>query len=367
MSFNIALGSRVRKSPFHDSTVQAGVTMFSIYNHMYMPVSYGDLEGEYWRLIEGVSMWDVAAERQVQLEGPDAGKLAQYLTPRNLSKLRIGVAMYLPMCDHQGVLINDPILLKLSEDRFWFSIADTDMIYWVKAVAAEAGYDVVVTEPDVSLLAVQGPKAVDVIADLFGDQVRKMRYFHFTETQLDGIPLVLARTGWSKQGGFELFLQDGSKGNELWDIVAQAGKLHDIGPGTPNYIERVESALLSHGGDNDPESSPFEFDLGRYVDLDQKADFIGKQALKKIAAEGPPRKQIGIFIEGSEIFFNEHPWPLYHGDRDVGKATVACYSPRLKKNIALALVSVDVLGERELTVETPEGRRNAVITEIPFF
>lgn len=366
MPFDIAVGPRVRKSPFFDATVGAGVTMFSIYNHMYMPVSYGDLEAEYWRLIKGVSMWDVAAERQVQIEGPDAEKLARYLTPRDLSNLRSGIAKYIPMCNHDGVLINDPILLKLSDGRIWLSIADTDMIYWVKAVAEEGGYEVKVSEPDVSPLAIQGPKAVDVVSDLFGEKIRNMRYFHFIETELNGIPLILARTGWSKQGGFELFLQDGSQGTKLWAIVEQAGRPYDIGPGTPNYIERVESALLSHGGDNEPDSSPFEFDLGRYVDLRREDEFIGKQALVRIEKNGVPRKQVGIFIDGPRISFNEHPWPLYHADKKVGLATVAAYSLRLQRNIALALISSDYLNENELQVQAPDGVRNARVTDIPF-
>jgi len=208
MTFSIGIGPNIRKSPYFDATVRDGVRSFSVYNHMYIPAHFGDPDAEYDRLLDGVAMWDVAAQRQVQLLGPDAGKLAQYLTPRNLAKTRVGQGRYVPLCDHDGWIINDPVLLKLDENRFWLSVADSDIHLWAAALGRENGWDVAVSEPDVSPLAIQGPKAEEVVAMLFGDRVRAFRYFGFEETTLDGIPLVLARSGWSKQGGFELYLQD---------------------------------------------------------------------------------------------------------------------------------------------------------------
>ena len=226
--------ARIRRSPFFDSTIADGVTSFSVYNHMFMPTGFGHPMDEYWRLIDGVAMWDVSCERQVELVGEDAGRLAQILCPRKLERMRTGQGWYVPVCDHSGVLLSDPILLKLAEDRYWLSIADSDLLLWAKAVAAERSLDVKVSEPDVSPLAVQGPKAIEVIVDLFGDQARSIGYFHFRETELDGIPLLLARSGWSKQGGFELYLRDASRGAELWNKVKEAGALYDIGPGSPS-------------------------------------------------------------------------------------------------------------------------------------
>ncbi|MDZ7840203.1 MAG: glycine cleavage T C-terminal barrel domain-containing protein [Gammaproteobacteria bacterium] len=366
MTFAITLGSRIRKSPYFDATVKAGVTHFTVYNHMYMPVSYGDTEGEYWRLIRGVSMWDVAAERQVEIAGPDAEALVRYLTPRNLSRCRVGRARYVPMCDHDGTLINDPVLLRLSEERFWLSIADSDMIYWVKATAAEGGFDVGVGEPDVSPLALQGPKALDVAVDLFGDQVRRMRHFHFHETSLEGIPLVLCRSGWSRQGGFEFFLRDGRYGNELWDAVARAGAPYDIRAGAPNFIERVESGLLSFAADNEPDSSPFELGLGDLVDVNREDDFIGKPALARIAAKGAKRRRVGLFIEGEKLPGNEHPWPVSNNSVGIGSARAAVYSLRLERNIAIALVCADTPDDAPLRVQTPYGPRDARIAALPF-
>ena len=305
MTFQIAMGPRERKSPYFNRTVADGVTHMTIYNQMYMPVSYGDTAAEYNRLLEGVAMWDVAAQRQVEIIGPDAERFVRYLTPRDLKGLEIGRGKYVPICDHGGRLLNDPVLLRLEEHKFWFSIADSDMLLWVRAIANERGYEVAVHEPDVSPMAIQGPKAVEVVADLFGDWVRDLKHFWFKQTEIEGIPLVVARSGWSKQGGYELYLCDGTRGAALWDMVKEAGTPFDIGPGAPNYIERVESGLLSFSADTLPDSSPFEFGLGRMIDLDRDDEFVGKQALTRIAEEGPERKLVGIVFDGDPVTFNE--------------------------------------------------------------
>ena len=368
MSYQIALGPRVRKSPFFDSTAKTGVTHFTIYNHMYMPVSYGDLPAEYDRLMNGVSMWDVAAERQVALKGPDAVTLARYLTPRNLENLRFGVGKYVPMTNAIGTLINDPVLLQVADDEIWLSIADSDMKFWAEAVAIGKGLDVQVYEPDVSPLAIQGPKAVDVVSDLFGDHIRDIKYFGFIDTELNGIPIVLCRSGWSKQGGFELFLRDGSRGNALWDIVAEAGAPYGIGPGAPNYIERVESGLVSVNADTDDHSNPFEMGLGKFVDLDQDFDFIGKDALKKIKAEGIRRRFCGLVFDGAPLkATNTHKWPVTLKGEYVGFASASAWTPRLECNIATALITVEAADHgTDLVIDSEEGIRNAYVTSLPF-
>jgi len=338
MPYEIAMGPRERKSPYFDRTVAAGATHMTIYNQMYMPVSYGDTVAEYNRLLEGVAMWDVGGERQVEVQGPDAERLVRYLTPRDLKDCAVGKGKYVPICDHDGRLLNDPVLLRLEEHKFWLSIADSDMLLWVRAIAKEGGYDVVVREPDVSPLAVQGPKAVDVVADLFGDWVRDLKYFWFRQTELDGIPLVVARSGWSKQGGYELYLRDGTRGSELWDKVKEAGAPYGIGPGAPNYIERLESGLLSFGADTHPDGSPFEVGLDKMVDVDREDDFVGKQALTRIAREGPPRKLVGIVFDGDPVTFNEHPWTARVDGHIAGTVRAVCHSPRRRMNIGVALL-----------------------------
>ncbi|MBC6404532.1 MAG: glycine cleavage system protein T [Rhodospirillales bacterium] len=363
----LVLSARNRKSPFFDGAVEAGMTHATVYNHMYMPVSYGDPEAEYKRLIEGVAMWDVGVERQVELAGPDAMALAAYLTPRDLSKCKAGQGKYAPLCGFEGQILNDPVLLKLSEELVWLSIADSDMLYWAQAIANMKGFDCRVSEPDVSPLAVQGPLAVEVIARLFGDWVRDLKYFWFQETELDGIPLVLARSGWSKQGGYELYLRDGSRGLELWRLIAEAGRDYGIGPGAPNAVERIESGLLSIGADTDRDSDPFECNLGHLIALDREQDFVGKQALLAKREAGLRRRLVGLTFGGAPVGGNEHPWPLLRDGESIGTARAAAYSPRLATNIALALVDCphDAPGTH-IAVDCLGNRRTATATVLPF-
>ncbi len=365
--FGITPSARLRPSPFFEATLAEGVTAFTTYNHMLMPTSFGRPEEEYWRLIRGVSQWDVAVERQVELRGRDAARLAQILSPRALARCTVGQGKYVPLCNHAGTLINDPILLKLADDRYWFSIADSNIWFWARAIAAERGLDVEVGEPDVSPLAVQGPKAEDVVASIFGDWVRALRYFWFRETTIEGIPLLVARSGWSKQGGFELYLMDGRQGTKLWNIVREAGRGWGIGPGSPNFCERVESGLLSYGGDTDDRTNPFEVRLGKYIDLDVADDVIGIQALRRIHAAGPRRQQLGVLLEGAEPTTLGFLWhPILHDGRKVGDLTNCVWSYRLKKNIGFALISTDC-APGDVVEVFKEGRPLAgTLTSLPF-
>ena len=358
---------RVRPSPYYESAVEDGMKAGSIYNRMILPCSYGDPEGEYWRLMEHASMWDVACQRQVQLKGPDAAKLAQILSPRDLGKCQVGQGKYVPLCNHQGILINDPILLKLADDLFWFSIADSDIWTWARAIAAERRLDVEVSEPDVSPLAVQGPKAEDVVASIFGDWVRELRYFWFRDAEVEGIPLAVARSGWSKQGGFELYLKDGSKGGKLWQIVKEAGRPFDIGPGTPTTPERTESGLVSYGGDSDETTNPFEVRLGGYVDLDVDGDVVGIAALRKVAEEGPRRHQLGLILEGDTPAPLKYSWePILRDGDKIGDMTNCTWSFSMQANIGYALVSVDANPGDTVSLVRDGGQVEARLVELPF-
>ena len=364
---SIAPSTRLRPSPFHEATLAEGVRGFTVYNHMLMPTDYGDPAAEYHRLLNGVALWDVAVERQVQLAGPDAWRLAQILAPRDLSALRVGEGRYVALCDHAGTLINDPVLLKLAEDRFWLSIADSDALFWARAIAAERRLDVVVTEPDVSPLAVQGPHAEAVAAAMFGDWVRGLKRLRFTETAIEGIPVVVARSGWSKQGGFEIYLMDGSKGRALWTMVREAGRPWDIGPGAPNAVERVESGLLSWGGDTDDRTNPFEVRLGRFVDLEVPDDVVGIAALRRIAAEGPARHQLGVVLDGGEPSPPPIRWrEIRAGGRLVGHQTNGVWSYRLQRNIGFALVSVDAAPGDAVEVMVDGVGIAGRLAELPF-
>ena len=365
--FGITPSARLRPSPFYEATLAEGVTAFTTYNHMLMPTSYGHPEQEYWRLIDGVSQWDVACERQVQLQGPDAGRLAQILAPRNLSKCSVGQGKYVPLCNHAGVLINDPILLKLADDLYWLSIADSNIWFWARAIAEERGLNVTVSEPDASPMAVQGPRAEDVVASVFGDWVRGLKYFWFRDTAIDGIPVVVARSGWSKQGGFEIYLKDGARGTLLWNIIKEAGKPWGIGPGNPSWSERVESGLISYGGDTDKETNPFEVRMGKYVDLDVADDVIGIKALRRIQAAGPQRHSLGIMLEGEDPITFGFSWNDIRKDGlKVGDMTTCAWSYRMKKNIGFALISTRCKAGDAIEVVRQDKVIAGTLTELPF-
>ena len=365
--FSVFPTARLRPSPFYASAVAEGMTAASIYNRMIMPTSYGDPQAEYWRLINGVSQWDVGVERQVQLQGPDAGKLAQILSPRDLSNCKVGQGKYVPLCNHRGTIINDPILLKLADDLFWLSIADSDIWFWASAIAAERGLNVAVSEPDVSPMALQGPKAEDVVAHVLGDWVRDLKYFWFRETEIEGIPVAVQRSGWSKQGGFEIYLKDGTRGTQLWNIFKEAGQPWGIGPGAPATAERTESGLVSVGGDTDDATNPFEVRLGKYVDLDVADDVVGIQALRLIKAQGAARHQLGLVLEG------DTPAPLGFRREDItrngkriGMMTNCVWSPRLRANIGYALIDAAVPVGDTVQVLRDHGPVSAKLVELPF-
>ena len=305
---NFTLSPRLRKSPFFDKTIEHGVGEFTIYNRMLMPLYYKEgLDTEYKALTEDVAIWDVAAERQVELRGPDAYKLAQFLTCRNISKIKPGKCVYAIMTDEDGVVINDPVLLKLADDRFWFSIADSDAVLWAKGIAIGQNLDVKVFEPDVSPLALQGPKSKDLMCDLYGaDVVNKLKYFDFTRgehTKLLGkIPTLLARSGWSPELGYEIYLEDSYYGNELYDLICEHGKKYNMKPGCPNHQRRIEGGMLSFGGDTLADTNALELGLPKkFVNPYSEHDFIGKEALQRIMEEdgGPARQLYGIMFNKS--------------------------------------------------------------------
>ena len=365
--FSVFPTARLRPSPFYASAVAAGMVTGFVYNRMIMPASFGNPEAEYWRLINGVSQWDVGVERQVQLRGPDAGRLVQILSPRDMAKCQVGQGKYVPLCNHRGTIINDPIILKLADDLYWLSIADSDIWLWAGSIAAERGLNVEVSEPDVSPMAIQGPKAEDVVAAVCGDWVRGLKYFWFRETEIDGIPVAVQRSGWSKQGGFEIYLRDGTRGTQLWNIFNEAGQPWGIGPGSPTTAERTESGLVSVGGDTDEATNPFEVRLDKYVDLDVPDDVVGIRALRLINAAGVKRHQLGLILDGAT------PAPLgfrrediHHKGRKLGMMTNCVWSPRLAANIGYALISVDARAGEVVQIMRDSGPVDARLVNLPF-
>ena len=366
---NFGFGTQIRKSPYFDSTVKWGATGFSVYNHMYIPRDFGNPEQNFWNLIQTAILCDVAVERQVEIKGPDAYKFTQLLTPRDLSKLAIGQCKYVLITNNDGGLLNDPVLLRLAENHFWLSLADSDVLLWAQGVAVNSGLNVQIKEPDVSPLQLQGPNSGEIMVKLFGEGIRELKYYWLREYDLEGIPLIVSRTGWSSELGYEIYLRDGSKGNELYEKIMEAGKTHGLEPGHTSSIRRIEGGMLSYHADADINTNPFELGLDRLVNLDADINFVGKNALKKIKQDGIKRKQVGIEINCEPLKGpNTTFWELQKDNKIIGKVTSAVYSPRLKKNIALAMIEIDYseIGA-ELKVKTNENQFNCKIVEKPFY
>ena len=364
----VVFSPRVRKSPYFNSTIKYGATAFSVYNHMYMPVTYDGTIEDYKKLLDGVQLWDVGVERQVQIKGPDAESLAQFLTPRNIKKCSIGQAMYTPLTDFKGNLINDPVMLKIDDDCYWFSVSDGDLLLWAQGIAAGYKFEVDVDEPDVSPLQVQGPNSTRLMTKVFGDWINDLGFYKFKEINHEGIPMVIARMGYSKELCYELFLQDHSKGDELWEILWQAGQELNISPGSPNIILRLEGGILSYLADIDRTNNPYEVGLDRMVDLEQDDDFIGKDALCKICLKGPEKKLIGAEINGDPLtIFNSEHWPVFIDNKKVGSMNAMVYSPRLNKNICYTILDIEhAKSDQEIIILAPDCELKAVTVDLPW-
>jgi len=366
---DFGFGTQIRKSPYFDATVKWGATGFSVYNHMYIPRDFGDPEKNFWNLINDAILCDVAVERQVEITGPDAAEFVQLLTPRDLSKLSIGQCKYVLITNNEGGLLNDPVLLRIAENHFWLSLGDSDILLWAQGVAINSELNVTIREPDVSPLQLQGPKSIDIMKVLFGDQIVNMKYYWLIETELNGIPLVISRTGWSSELGYEIYLRDGSRGNELWELIMEAGKQFNLQPGHTSSIRRIEGGMLSYHADADINTNPFELGLDRLVNLDNDNKFIGKEALIKIKEKGIKRKQVGMIIDSDPLKGpNTTFWPILKNNSNIGKVTSAVYSPRLKENIALGMVSIENSEiDNSFEIKMKETTNKAKVVLKPFY
>ena len=366
----IGIGARIRKSPYFDSTIKYGVRGFTIYNKMYLPTGFSDPEKEYDALINDVTFGDFAAERQVEITGPDAYDFVRYINPRNLSKCEIGDCKYIILTDQHGGLINDACLLRLEPNKFWVSPGDGDVLLWLQGIAINKNMDVNICEPDVSPLQISGPKAGKLIQKLFNGIHDDLGYYKARETSLGDIPMVIGRTGWSGELSYELYLQDGKKGNELFEIVHEAAKEFNGEVIAPNTIRTIEGGLLSYASDFGREHNPYMIGLDRLVDTDQDIDFIGKDALKKIKEEGISKKLVGVEIDGDPIRrAPENFWPIFDTSKNkIGRLSRCFYSPRLERNIGIAIVDIAYSEPgSEMTLESPNAHLNATVCKMPWF
>jgi aminomethyltransferase len=366
----IGIGTRIRKSPYFDSTIKYGVKAFTIYNKMYLPAGFSSPTEEYLSLINDVTFGDFAAERQVEVSGPDAFDFIKYINPRNLSKCDIGDCKYIVLTDSNGCIINDACLIRLEDDKFWVSPGDGDVLLWLQGVAMHSGMNVNICEPDVSPLQISGPKAGRLIQKLFAGEHDNLGYYKAKETSLENIPMVIARTGWSGELSYELYLQDRKLGNSLFELVYEAAKEFNGNVIAPNNIRTIEGGLLSYGSDFGREHNPFTIGLDRLVDVDQDIDFIGKEALKKIKENGTASKLIGVEMDGDPIDkVPEHFWTVLNLEgKKIGRLSRCIYSPRLKKNIGLAIVDSHATEEgNKVIIESPELKYNAIVAKLPWF
>jgi glycine cleavage system aminomethyltransferase T len=371
----ILLYTRIRKSPYYYASRRHGIQLYSVYNHTYHPRHYGDPVEEYWQLLNGVTLWDVGVERQIEISGPDAFEFTNLLVARDLGKCAVEQCKYVFLCLPDGGIINDPVLLRVEENRFWLSLADSDVELWARGVAYNNNYDVEIKEIDVGPVQVQGPKSKDVMVDLFGEEILEIPYYYLRPFELNGMKVLVSRTGYTSELGFEIYLYEASKnGVQLWDAVLEAGRPHDLAVIGPCHIRRIEGGILALGSDMWFDTNPYEVGMGYdwMVDLEAPGDFIGKEALAKIKAEGPKRQLIGVEIGGSNMgAYNDGSMPdmlpVLSGGQRIGEVTSACWSPRLEKNIGFAMVPTESsqLGT-EFEIERPEGKVSAVVVEKPF-
>ena len=338
-NYSIARSRRLRSTPYTSRIEKQGVTAYTSYNHMLLPAAFGSLEDSYRHLKENVQVWDVAGERQVEISGKDSGKLVQLMTCRDLSKSKIGRCYYCPIIDDQAGLINDPVILKLSEERWWISIADSDVILFAKGLAIGNKFDVKIFEPNVDILAVQGPKSFKLMEKIFGKKITEMKFFGFDYFEFAGTKHLIAKSGWSKQGGYEIYVENTQSGLALYDKLFEVGKEFNVKPGCPNLIERIESSLLSYGNDIDNNDNPLECGLDKYVNLDTDINFLGKEKLKEVKKNGITKKLMGVIIDAKEINVSKSIDLINEKNSKIGELRSGVYSPHFKKVIGIAMLN----------------------------
>ena len=362
---------RLRRTPFTSSVEKYGVKGFSVVNHALLPKAFSrSIEEDYWHLRSAVQIWDVGVQRQVEIMGPDASKFVQYMTPRSLEKMKVGNCYYIPLIDENGGMVNDPVLLKHSETHYWLSIADSDVLLWAKGLAVGLKFNVSIKEPDVWPLAIQGPLAKDLLSEVFGDFINDIKFFKFSKIQFEGSTQIIARSGYSKQDGFEIYLQGFDLGERLWELLWEKGEKYNIAPGCPNLIDRIEAGLLSYGNEITLETSPLEVGMEGFCDSNFSHDFVGKPALRELQEKGVVKKIKGIIFDVPPCPPCTQPWTLFNENKmKIGQITSAVFSPRIRKNIGLGLVNKPFWkNDTNVFIEIPKSKSLAkgIVSSLPF-
>ena len=366
-NFSIAKSRRLRGTPYTSRIEKQGVTAYTIYNHMLLPAAFGSLEDSYHHLKEHVQVWDVAAERQVEISGKDSAKLVQLMTCRDLSKSKDGRCYYCPIIDENAGLINDPVVLRFNENKWWVSIADTDVILFAKGLAIGHKFDVKIVEPTVDIMAVQGPKSFKLMEKVFGEKITKLKFFGFDYFDFDGVKHLIAQSGWSKQGGYEIYVENTESGLNLYDHLFEIGKEFNIKPGCPNLIERIESGLLSQGNDMDIGDNPYECGFDKYVNIDSDIDFVGKEKLKKIKSEGLKKKLMGVKIDADEISVTGSINLTDENNKVIGDLRSGCYNPKFKQVIGIAMIKKPYFeASQTFKIDINGNTFNGTVCDLPF-
>ena len=366
-NYSIAKSRRIRSTPYTSRIEKQGVTAYTSYNHMLLPAAFGSLEDSYHHLKEHVQVWDVAGERQVEISGKDSAELVQLMTCRDLSKSKDGRCYYCPIIDDQAGLINDPVVLRLNENKWWISIADSDVILFAKGLAIGHKFDVKIIEPNVDIMAVQGPKSFKLMEKVFGEKILKLKFFGFDYFDFKGTKHLIAQSGWSKQGGYEIYVENTKSGLELYDYLFEVGKEFNVKSGCPNLIERIESALLSYGNDMDNNDNPFECGFDKFVNLDSDIDFLGKEKLKKIKSEGVKKKLMGVQFEAKEIRLSSSLNIKSKKKEIIGELRSACYSPHFGKVIGIAMMNNPFWNvSQSVKIEINNNTFNGKVCDLPF-
>tara|TARA_B110000438_G_C15808768_1_gene648638 strand:+ start:1636 stop:2748 length:1113 start_codon:yes stop_codon:yes gene_type:complete len=367
-NYFISKSRRLRSTPYTSKIEAQGVSSYTIYNHMLLPASFeGTLEDSYYHLKKYVQVWDVAAERQVEISGKDSSKLVQLMTCRDLSKSKDGRCYYCPIIDDKGCIVNDPVILRHNSNRWWLSIADSDVILFAKGLAIGMKLDVKIFEPNVNIIAVQGPKSFALMAKIFGNNINKLKFFGFDHFTFKGVKHLIARSGWSKQGGYEIYVENTNSGLDLYDYLFEVGKEFNVKPGCPHLIERIESALLSYGNDIDSSDNPFECGFEKYVNFSNDIDYIGKEALKKIKSQGVDKRLMGIFLDNKNINISSSINIKDIDNNNIGELRSGVYSPHFNKTICIAMINKEYWNiKNDFQIKIFNNYINSKLCELPF-